>query len=201
MDLSKVYITLECVTRLNDGLEQLEDLWGDELSDGHTDDDDSEEERPIQMQTEDGQWLEYNSEDEDEWVEEDEEMLDVENMPALEPVWSAGNGGTVPGAWPTSDELNEDVSMTPEPPTAQSSAMTTEVPTPEPAPDIEVEEAREEPAKQSDVPWKRFEILPSAPADHAFYGNAPPQTSRQFLSRLNKEYKALESSLPGKCIS
>jgi len=44
--------------------------------------------------------------------------------------------------------------------------------------------------------WKRFEVLSSAPADHAFYSNIPVEPSRQFMSRLSKEYKALMTSLP-----
>ena len=34
--------------------------------------------------------------------------------------------------------------------------------------------------------WKRFEILPSAPVDHAYYSTVPLQPSRTFMSRLSK---------------
>ena len=51
--------------------------------------------------------------------------------------------------------------------------------------------------EDGDRPWKRFEVLPSAPADHAFYSSVPAQPSRSFMTRLTKEYKALQSSLPG----
>jgi ubiquitin-conjugating enzyme E2 O len=44
--------------------------------------------------------------------------------------------------------------------------------------------------------WKRFEVLPEAPPDHAFFSVDPPQLSKQFLSRLAKEYRVLESTLP-----
>jgi ubiquitin-conjugating enzyme E2 O len=46
-------------------------------------------------------------------------------------------------------------------------------------------------------PWKRFDILGSAPHDHAFYATAPSQPSKNFLGRLTKEYRVLLSSLPG----
>ncbi|KAH9082216.1 hypothetical protein EDB83DRAFT_2503321 [Lactarius deliciosus] len=44
--------------------------------------------------------------------------------------------------------------------------------------------------------WKRFEVLPEAPRDHAFFNSTPSQPSRNFLTRLQKEYRALSSSLP-----
>jgi len=45
-------------------------------------------------------------------------------------------------------------------------------------------------------PWKRFEILASAPHDHAFYASAPAQPSKNFLARLSREYRVLSNSLP-----
>ena len=47
--------------------------------------------------------------------------------------------------------------------------------------------------------WTPFRILSSAPVDHAFYNAPPAQPSKLFLTRLRKEYKVLESSLPGLC--
>ena len=49
-----------------------------------------------------------------------------------------------------------------------------------------------------DEGWVRFEMLEEAPQDHHFVSE--PRTSspgKAFLSRLNKEHKALMSSLPG----
>jgi ubiquitin-conjugating enzyme E2 O len=48
-----------------------------------------------------------------------------------------------------------------------------------------------------DSPWRKFEILPNAPHDHAFYSSVPGQPSKNFLARLTKEYRALSNSLPG----
>ncbi|KIY70179.1 hypothetical protein CYLTODRAFT_420028 [Cylindrobasidium torrendii FP15055 ss-10] len=45
-------------------------------------------------------------------------------------------------------------------------------------------------------PWKRFEILEEAPADHKWYGSPVAQPNRQFHARLNKEYGILRNSLP-----
>lgn len=62
----------------------------------------------------------------------------------------------------------------------------------------EVEGTTDDMEDESKSPWKRFDVLPSAPADHAFYTSPSAQTSRNFLGRLHKEYKVLASSLPGK---
>ena len=47
-----------------------------------------------------------------------------------------------------------------------------------------------------EVRWKRFDVLPEAPHDHAFYSIDPAQPSKTFLARLSKEYRVLQSSLP-----
>jgi len=49
----------------------------------------------------------------------------------------------------------------------------------------------------TDSPWNKFEVLPNAPHDHAFYSSVPVQPSKNFLARLAKEYRALSNSLPG----
>ncbi|KAG9042571.1 hypothetical protein FS837_010684 [Tulasnella sp. UAMH 9824] len=45
-------------------------------------------------------------------------------------------------------------------------------------------------------PWKKFKMLASAPPDHAFLSKKPGQPTRQFMSRLAKEYKMLSTGLP-----
>jgi len=54
--------------------------------------------------------------------------------------------------------------------------------------------------ENDDLYWKRFDILPCAPADHAFYGRPIAQHSRAFMTRLHKEYRALSTGLPGTLI-
>ncbi|QRW11976.1 ubiquitin-conjugating enzyme [Ceratobasidium sp. AG-Ba] len=51
---------------------------------------------------------------------------------------------------------------------------------------------------EENSPWHRFEILPTAPADHAYYAtkSSSAQPPKTFLTRLSKEYKVLASSLP-----
>ncbi|KAK0208164.1 hypothetical protein DFS33DRAFT_1451263 [Desarmillaria ectypa] len=50
--------------------------------------------------------------------------------------------------------------------------------------------------ENDDFPWKRFDIIPSAPHDHAYYASPPTQPSKSYLSRLQREYRILQSSLP-----
>ena len=45
--------------------------------------------------------------------------------------------------------------------------------------------------------WEKFAFLPSVPPDHAFFGTPVAQPSKTFMTRLNKEYRVLGSSLPG----
>lgn len=52
-------------------------------------------------------------------------------------------------------------------------------------------------SENDDFCWKRFDILPSAPADHAFFSKPIAQPSRAFMARLHKEYRALSTGLPG----
>lgn len=52
-------------------------------------------------------------------------------------------------------------------------------------------------SRSKEVRWKRFDILPGAPADHAFYQNDTLNPTRSFVTRLAKEYRVLDTSLPG----
>lgn len=52
--------------------------------------------------------------------------------------------------------------------------------------------------QDDDTVWKRFEISSIAPPDHAFFSSSPGQPSKPFLGRLRREYHILATSLPGK---
>jgi ubiquitin-conjugating enzyme E2 O len=63
----------------------------------------------------------------------------------------------------------------------------------------ELEDDEDEDEDDDDsTPWKRFDILPSAPPDHAYYATTPSQPTKAFHVRLAREYRILQSSLPGK---
>ena len=96
----------------------------------------------------------------------------------------------IPGGLPMDDtSITPQVSTTPVP-----QGSLTPQPTSQP----------HEPLRDSDNDdryWKRFDVLPSAPTDHAFYDKPVAQPSRAFMARLHKEYRALSTGLPGKYIS
>ena len=196
MDFTKVYVPLERLTRLNDLYAQLVEDWEDGLSDGESEDYKMKDDRPVQVQTEDGQWQEYKSEDEDEWVEDDEDM--VEESIVIEDVLMDLDGdgvqGSVPGAWPSEEQAAEGTIPSREQECSPADNDLNEAPV---APTGHPEPNHAESAKQLATSWKRFEILPSVPTDHGFYRTNPSNPSHQFLSRLSKEYRALQTSLPG----
>lgn len=198
-DLRKIVVSLERITRLHDGLEQLEDLWGDELSDGHSVYDHSHDDGTYEVQTEDGRWRQFDGESEGDWVDENEEeemlsdlgdldSMEVDEIMVDEPV--IHSNGAVPGAWPSQGDGAYDIqpqaSSTPKPECSEIASTTTTTTT-----DTTQEEHLRE------LPWKRFDILPNAPPDHAFFETPADQPSRQFMARLSKEYRALSTSLPG----
>lgn len=101
------------------------------------------------------------------------------------------------------DALAEVVSTTPPGSPSRTAMSLTQMPTP-PKSDSEeaVTEIPRTAEEEEDGPWKRFEILPAAPPDHAFLdkrANGSGSQSRQFMMRLSKEYNILGSSLPGEC--
>ena len=95
----------------------------------------------------------------------------------------------VPGGLPMGDvSTTPQISTTPVPP-----GLSTPPPIPQPR-----EPLRD--SENDDLYWKRFDILPSAPTDHAFYDRPVPRPSRTFIGRLQKEYRALSTGLPGTLI-
>ena len=120
-----------------------------------------------------------------------EEMLDI-MIPDTMDTYMDGAGVDPPqihGGLPTDDtSTTPQVSTTPVPP-----GSSTPQPTSQP----------HEPLRDSDNDdryWKRFDVLPSAPTDHAFYDKPVAQPSRAFMARLHKEYRALSTGLPGRFI-
>lgn len=172
---------LERLTRLYDGIEQLEnEAWVDDAIDGETGE--------VWAMDEDGTWRPDDSNDPD-WEDEDEEFNDAHSTMD----------------WSYDDDKNA---------SARQDAIDTTPPTPSPvlssvnlgsdSMDMTVGEGvldsghvGVDNAGDDGENWKRFDILPSAPVDHAFYSSTPATPSRAFLSRINREYRALANSLPG----
>ncbi|KIJ21893.1 hypothetical protein PAXINDRAFT_173916 [Paxillus involutus ATCC 200175] len=185
-------LPLERLTRLYDSLEQIEDDgWDDEGSEQDSNEDYSE---GLWLQDGQGVWR-YEKNDDDEWEETDEEPNDME----VDGPWAETESSPAPdddslNSLPrnVTPDLADSVSPLPISPSTTS-------------PDMSQEMVVDSTAKESDEidqesAWKRFEILSSAPADHAFFSTSSSQFSRTFLARLTKEYRALSNSLPDSII-
>lgn len=162
---------LERLTKLYDGIAQLDSLWVDDAADYDMDADNREtwsmdEDGVWRLDSTNSEWEDY-SEDGD---NEDHESMDLDDC--IE----------------TELELRE---STPDMGPQQSPASVIDLP------GVQADEFMDE----DQNPWKRFNILPSAPLDHAFISSPPAQPSKSFLGRLTKEYRILSDSLPGQFMS
>ncbi|KAJ8487538.1 hypothetical protein ONZ51_g4099 [Trametes cubensis] len=192
-----VVVPLERLTRLYDSVEQLEDLWGDDegtIEEG--------EEVEVWEMDQDGHWVEGTiDDDDDEWESADEE-LDADDSMDVESAegggdWSPSTDTVIPPLHVEPSSMVVDSVVPSEPPRPTSSEGRPHSPD---VPKDATEPDDTEPDAHTDTPWKRFEVLPSAPVDHAFYNTPPAQHTRQFMARMAKEYKALQSSLPDSII-
>ncbi|KAL6309869.1 hypothetical protein BKA93DRAFT_814242 [Sparassis latifolia] len=190
-DSTSTMLPLERLTKLYDGLEQLEELWGDDDSDGEEGSNmGGEENVEVWAMDDDGHWVE-NDEDGDDWESTDDDGMDLD-----EEGWSSSSptvlhthdidAPLVTNSTPEAMDSDEEMASTP-----ATRPQSPDVP--RDATDVEDAEGAEEDSKP---PWKRFEVLSSAPSDHAFFSSPPAQPSRKFLARLTKEYRVLTSSLP-----
>ncbi|KAL0578614.1 hypothetical protein V5O48_003405 [Marasmius crinis-equi] len=182
---------LQRLTKLYDGINQLEDDFY-EGSDGESQGS-YEEAEEYPMNSDSG----YDGEDA--WYDVDDMGMGEEYAASADALLNHLMHGSGDMTLLTPEESLQQpypplVDPDPQPHTAPSAIP---VPTsPEPKlPPIQDSEACRESAEDSDH-WKRFDILPSAPPDHAYYGSAPSQPSKAFMTRLNREYHILQSSLP-----
>ncbi|KZP16787.1 hypothetical protein FIBSPDRAFT_748048, partial [Athelia psychrophila] len=187
--------SLSRLTKLYDGIEQLEDDgWADDMSeDGESNPDEASE--GVWLKDEAGVWRYHLHEegDEDEWEETDEEYIEDETGMAM----NLDEDGTADDA-----NMVTDLRPTTPPPlldTASHANTVVRTHRAEDAQDIMAngDTDDDDPTDSADdSPWKRFDILASAPHDHAYYSSPPAQPSKQFLGRLAKEYRVLSTSLP-----
>lgn len=181
-------LPLERLTRLYDSLEQIDDDdWDNDVSER---DSNEEYSKGIWLQDADGVWRYEKNSDDDEWEETDGEPDEMEvDIPWAETASSPGRDD---------DSLNPPSSVTLDLADSVSPLPTSPSTSPEMSQELDVNAtAKYAVDADDDSPWKRFEILPSAPIDHTFYSTSASQPSRTFLARLTKEYRALSNSLPG----
>jgi len=180
---------LSRLTKLYDSLEQFEDDgWeGEEYEsdqDSHVDN-----EEGVWHLDSDGTWR-YDLDEDGEWEDEDEESVDEDDGVMDVDTWA--DEIEVPLDDGTPDSLiPRDVT----PHMAYSASPFPASPSNTP-PDATQEVIVQEDVDDIESPWRKFEILPNAPHDHAFYSSVPGQPSKNFLARLTKEYRALSNSLP-----
>ncbi|KAF5375118.1 hypothetical protein D9758_000439 [Tetrapyrgos nigripes] len=186
------------LTKLYDGIEQLED----EMFEGEGMSSPFDEEESWVM-NEDGDWVPQEKsedweeyEDEDDFMESDSIDSDIpdtvmqESELLSESQMHAHAEGIDILATP-SDSLHTKEVNSEDLPTANGDLV-------DQSEDIDMSAG---PSQEGDkAPWKRFEILPQAPPDHAYHSTIPTQPSRSFLSRLSREYRILMSSLPDSII-
>jgi ubiquitin-conjugating enzyme E2 O len=194
---SSVY-PLERLTKLYDGIEQLEDDgWADDMSAG----DESEGEvngDGVWLKDDEGVWRYRLEEDADaeEWeeteydeegdVDKNDEAMDVDEHFATNLMAASLHAGR---RLSSPDRISALVSS--------SLQQNLDVPQNPIVNGIVDQEGSELGATAGSLSWKRFDMLASAPHDHAFYASIPAQPSKNFLGRLTKEYRVLSSSLPG----
>lgn len=176
---------LERLTRLYDGIEQLEeDAFDAGSDDGHSHGEDEE----TWAMDEDGIWRPETQEN-DEWEDismqgvEAEEDIEVDEVEGLMEVNSVLSPSEPTQTKTMGSDAPADTDLRP----LEGS---------EGAPVVEVVGVQQDDLGEG-IQWKRFEILSSAPPDHAFFSSPPALPSKSFLGRLSKEYRVLTSSLPG----
>ncbi|KAI0932058.1 hypothetical protein AcW2_000786 [Taiwanofungus camphoratus] len=188
-------LPLERLTKLHDGLEQLEEMWGDDASEGEEDDVEDEEDVEVWAMDDDGHWVEDDVEDAEDWesTDEDDGMdLDEEGWSSSSPTVLQAQEIDAPIITPSHSDASDDTAA--QSPTPPSTVRPSSPDVPKDATDVEDVDRVE--GNESQAPWKRFEVLPSTPPDHAFFASPPAQTSRNFLARLRREYRVLQDSLP-----
>ncbi|KZV76968.1 hypothetical protein PENSPDRAFT_597485 [Peniophora sp. CONT] len=201
-----VNVPLSRLTRLYDTLEQLEDILDEESL--------HDEDMMEEIMDEHGNWRTRMVDEEEEEWEDDEDSMEVEDewgsdevvAPTTVELSPSELGGEANAGW-WGDVKSQDgvIAPSPEPPASSPEPSPTAYsPSPEQMKEAAYANGRAGPSQpaapstddDADSPWKRFDVLGEAPIDHAFYSTPIAQPSRQFLGRLQKEYRALQSSLP-----
>jgi len=201
-------VALERLTLLQDTMNDFVDMWGDDLSDGVNGPEDdvlfdnfwgiSPMDAAEMENRSDGSWETYEGECE---IKDSWEEMDVDEPPPLIPVGSLATREPEDHIASRVDVKTPIISPRPIIPESQSSTprpsstSSTPVPSTSTAPVASSSLSIED---DPDSPWQRFQVLSSAPADHAYYNSKPSadQPTKGFHSRMTKEYRALATSLP-----
>jgi ubiquitin-conjugating enzyme E2 O len=198
-DMSKQSYPLERLTRLYDGMDQLQDdPWIDTGSD-YGDGDYAVDEFGNEVWEDGESWPEgFEASEGHGWNSHEPHLCDCGSYHPHNSV----EGEAEPELGPVNEESRDAAQ-----PTAGSPMVTSPIASGDATPVLgtlgDVPVQAQPSSATSGIPkdadeWKRFDTLASAPADHAYYSTVPVQPSRTFMARMSKEYKALMSSLPGR---
>ena len=193
---------LDRLTRLYDGIEQLEDEWDDgasEVSD--------EGDNPWVMET-DGTWHPEQADDGNEWeyVHDDMDMdVDEDVEEGVQRNDTMERGGTLICPGQVSEFRTPETILIPNIEAEYKEGLDTgqrlRDESCSPLDECEVSTMLESSDCQDDdhveTVWRKFDISATAPLDHAFFSSSPSQPSKMFLGRLRREYYILATSLPG----
>ena len=194
------------MTKLYDGIEQLEDEWEDGASGGYHSFSD-EGERPWVMET-DGTWRPEQADAGNEWeyIHDDMDVDEDEGLDSVQRNDTVERGGTL--IWPgqVSEFRTPETILIPNVEadymegldTGQRLRDESRSPLDECEVSTMVESADFQDDDHDENVWKRFGISATAPPDHAFFSSSPSQPSKLFLGRLRREYHILATSLPGR---
>jgi ubiquitin-conjugating enzyme E2 O len=190
---------LERLTRLYDGIEQLEDEWDESASEGDRSFSD-EGERPWIMET-DGTWRPEQADAGNEWEPVHDGMDIDEDVDSVQRDDTVERGETL--IWPeqVSNFRTLETILIPKIKPEYMEGLDTgqglRVESCSPLEECEVSTMLESVDFQGDHDiWNRFEISATAPPDHAFFSSSPDRPSKSFLGRLRREYHILATSLP-----
>ncbi|THV05997.1 hypothetical protein K435DRAFT_744206 [Dendrothele bispora CBS 962.96] len=193
---------LERLTKLYDGIEQLED----EIYEGGNHMSSPYEEEETWAMNEDGEWVQQDHSDEwEEYEEYDDAVEFMDSMDSGDSVYRISGAG-IPEDDPEYMSLDP---ILPPPSGSQTlkASSTEDIPTPNGDSSHTPREESEDdnmtdnsPNEEKKTSWKHFDILPQVPPDHAYYSTIPMQHSRSFLARLQREYHILSGSLPDSII-
>lgn len=192
-DLAVSVYPLERLTRLYDGMEQLDDdAWGD-----------GDAQEQYHMPHHDGEAWSVRQGDSwetvpvaEDWEDFDENEYSGSEADSDEPMEIDADQWGESGSIDTSDALSDgSADALAEPITLDSGADSPQRSQKETQLNEATTSNNEEDAGK--FVWKQFDILASTPPDHAFFTSQPVSPSKSFLGRISKEYRVLANSLPG----
>lgn len=175
---------------MDDAMDEGPEAWADEMGMTMDFDERASSEASWETLSEEGQeeadWMDEDLDDGNDSMEVDEEEQERRDVERV-----------VPSVQPSSFESSMDT----RPPMHNTTTQADREPSSEAGPSRPAMNGSNSPKRstlEEDENWQRFVMLEEAPPDHHFIAESSNQTgSKSYHLRLNKEHRALMSSLPG----